>query len=321
MNTEISFIIPHKGREQMLLQTLDSICQQTLSQDRIEVIVVSQNSEFSDALRAYGSKLNLTLLLNDPANTISHSRNLGAQQANGRFLAFLDADVALSENWAAAMQHILEHRPDTRLASAIQMNSDNATPLEKIRTGLSNAEVDTDVTFLPGRNLFVKRDTFYQVGGFPEHLVTCEDYFFTGKVSALGRLYYSSDATYVHLGEDRAFLPMLSKEIWRGQSNVASLKGRPIPLREWPSFIVPFWVTIGLLSSVTAAFLTQWTITLLLLLIGIAPLAAYTVRLKRLVKQDVSIAHCLIFYSLYFPARAVGTMLGIVAAIGTNSHK
>ena len=321
MSILTSFIIPHKGREAMLIETINSIAKQTALRDTYEVIVVSQNTSASQLLSALGDKLNLSIIYNAENKTISHSRNLGAKHAKGSYLAFLDADVALSTNWLETVKAQLEFDDATALVSAMQINSNDAPPLERIRTALSNADLDTEVSFLPGRNLFLSKETFYEAGQFPEHLMTCEDYYFTDKVNQIGKLYYTSKAQYVHLGEDKAFIPMWKKEVWRGQSNLASLKGRNIPLREFPSFIVPFAVTGGFILLFLTLFFSQTALATLFALGSLIPLLAYTARLKRLTGKQVSVGYCLLFYSLYFPARAIGTLLGERGTVNTSSHR
>jgi glycosyltransferase involved in cell wall biosynthesis len=320
MSIQTSFIIPHKGREEMLIQTLESINKQNVPCSTFEVIIVSQNKAISQSLSSYTALLNFTVLYNDERNTISHSRNLGAAHAKGEFLAFLDADVALSENWLAEMQSILNGNPHIALVSAMQINSKNAPALEKIRTALSNAELDTEVSFLPGRNLFLRKSTFNSAGKFPEHLLTCEDYYFTDKVNEIGGLHYTSKAQYVHIGEDKSFIPMWKKEVWRGQSNLASLKGRRIPLREWPSFIVPFAVSFCMLAALIALLFVQFNVALVLFICAALPLSAYILRLKKLTGNDVGVGYCACFYLLYFPARAIGTLLGVSGAVGSSTH-
>ena len=319
LSPRISFIIPHKGREQMLLQTLDSLAALTTPPTEWEVIVVSQNDALSPELAERQTRMPLQIVFNHDGGTISYSRNLGVQHAKGEYLAFLDADIALSNNWIEEMLGCLQ-RPEVKLASAMQINSQDAPPLERIRTALSNAEIDAFVAFLPGRNLFLHRDTFEAVGRWPEHLMTCEDYYFTDKVNQLGRLYYSSGAQYVHIGEDKAFSPMYEKEIWRGQSNLASLAGRRIPLREWPSFIVPLAIPALTLFALLFTLLGFSTLAALSLLGALAPILAYSLRLKRLVGQSVSLWHCVLFYLVYFPARAIGTLKGAFAPVATRSH-
>jgi len=315
----ISFVIPHKGREQMLLHTLDSLAQLARPQSEWEVIVVSQNDDLSPELAERHSTIPLHVLFNRDGGTISYSRNLGARHAQGEYLAFLDADVALSPNWIDEMLRCLE-RPGVKLASAMQINGPDAPPLERIRTALSNADIDTYVAFLPGRNLFLHRDTYEQVGRWPEHLMTCEDYYFTDKVNQVGRLYYSSGAQYVHIGEDKAFGPMYEKEIWRGQSNLASLAGRRIPLREWPSFIVPLAIPALAAAALLFTLLGMVTLATVSLVGALAPVLAYSLRLKRLVGDTVSLWHCVLFYLVYFPARALGTLKGAFTPVATRSH-
>jgi len=305
----------------MLIDTLSSIRHQTLSPNTYEVIVVSQNDSISNSLTRLQAEMNLIVVFNQQQNTISHSRNLGAAKARGSFFAFLDADVELAPNWGDVMLSTLESRSDTLLVSAMQKNSDNPPPLECIRTALSNAELDTQVNFLPGRNLFLHRDTFFQVNGFPEHLITCEDYYFTDKVNALGDLFYTSCTHYVHLGEDKAFPPMFKKEIWRGQSNLASLNGRHISLREWPSFLVPFAVCGAFLLGLFSLLLSHTHLATLFIVLSVIPVLAYTLRLWRLTGSAVSFFYCLLFYLVYFPARAIGTLLGVSGAVSTSSHK
>lgn len=321
MSIAVSFIIPHKGREAMLIDTLSSICEQDFNEGGIEVIVVSQNQSISKTLEAFKERLQLTVIFNQDGNTISHSRNLGAQAASGEFLAFLDADIHLANNWTQTVFSILQGNNEIALVSAMQINSKEAPPLERIRTALSNAELDTNVDFLPGRNLFLRKQTFHRVNGFPEHLMTCEDYYFTDSVSNHGYLYYTSKTHYVHIGEDKAFIPMFKKEIWRGQSNIASIQGRRIGLREWPSFIVPFIITFGFIFTISSLVALPLIVSVLLGIVTTLPLAAYTFRLKKLTGKDVNLLHCLWFYILYFPARTIGTLLGVRGAVSTSSHK
>lgn len=321
MSITTTFIIPHKGREEMLIETLQSIANLNTPKEEYEVIVVSQNEVVSEEISLFTQHLNLKIIQNDAEKTISHSRNLGARNAKGQYLAFLDADVHIAQNWLDRLLEIVKTRSNTALVSAMQVNSGNATPLERIRTALSNAELDSAVSFLPGRNLLLMKETFDGAGQFPEHLMTCEDYYFTDKVNKLGDLFYTSATHYVHIGEDKAFIPMCKKEVWRGQSNLASLKGRTIPLREVPSFIVPFMVTGSALSSILALILSQLMLSSILLVCAILPLVAYSVRLKKLTNQTVSFYHCMLFYLLYFPARALGTLLGVRGAVTTSSHK
>jgi len=180
---------------------------------------------------------------------------------------------------------------------------------------LSNATIDSEVRFLPGRNLLLKKETFFKVDGFPEHLVTCEDYYFTDRVHAHGQLYYSSKANYVHLGEDKVYKELFNKEIWRGQSNLQSIKGRPIPLSELPSFLVPIWILIFALITLVSFTFVSVGYGLLGLGLLLLPILLYSVRLYKIANKRLSIISIAQFYLVYFPARIIGTITGLFKVI------
>lgn len=318
---KVSFVIPHKGREEFLRQTIQAIFSLDYDHSQLEVIVVTQNSHLEQLSEYEEQNLSFHISYQPEQLTISALRNIGAKQASGSYLAFLDADVALSSNWLTEMLSLLENRSERVLVSAMQINGDNPPPLEQIRTVLSNAEIDCNVNFLPGRNLLLSRETFDQVKGFPEHLVTCEDYYFTDQVNKIGELFYSSKATYVHLGEDKEYRQMYHKEIWRGQSNLQSMQGRSIPLREWPSFLIPIGMLGLALLSLSLFIFNMATLSMVALVMMLFPVSVYSLRLFLIAKKKISLTYIVKFYAMYFPARAIGTLAGIFKSINIKEAK
>lgn len=313
-----SFIIPHLGREAMLVDTIASIGLLDKSGIDIEVIVVTKNDKLHFDIGALSKGISIKVIHAPLHITISAQRNLGCQDATGDLIAFLDADIELSPNWLASLHPMLNN--ETKLVSAVQVSSVDATPLEILRTELSNASVDCNVEFLPGRNLLMSKETFSISGGFPEHLVTCEDYVFTQKVREQGKLFYTTASSYVHLGEDKEFIEMAKKEVWRGQSNLASLKGRDIELSEYPSFFAPSIFTFGLLCSFIFSLMSLNILAVLSFIAGSGILLIYVLRLYKLAFPALSFITVVKFYGLYFPARTWGTILGLIKTIKTSSH-
>lgn len=321
MSATISFVIPHKGREAMLIDTLNSIASLDYPKSEISVVLVSQNPEVSDRVKQFASRMHLQVIINHSDQSISHSRNTGAKATNSDYIAFIDADIELDPQWANAMLSAIESAPDIALCAGTQVLPPHFTSLEAIRTHLASATSGTHISAAPGANLFLARTTFDKVGGFPETLRTCEDIYFTSEAARYGLICHVSEARFVHLGEDKAYRPMFKKEMWRGQSNLASLAGRSIPLREWPSFIIPFAVTGGIIAALISILCAMPYLSVAFAVVGLAPLLAYTVRLKRLVGKDVSLFACCAFYLFYFPARAIGTLAGLRGAVTTSTHK
>lgn len=302
---KVDFIIPHMGRPEMLVATIDSILAQRCPESLNHIFVVTKNIE----PLSVPEHPKLTILYRPDATSISEQRNYGADQGQSEWLAFLDADIQLAPDWLSTCLTLIEQQPVPVVLSAMQQASANANNIELLRTTLSNAAVDCAVQFLPGRNLLVRRQHHIAVGGFPEHLQTCEDYYYTDRLSELGILFYTSTTSYVHLGEDKTLGQTFNKEIWRSEYNLKSLSGRKVPLREWPSIILPFWVLFAcvlLLASVLWPWLFLPALGLLAL-----PVLLYSVRLYRLPHNTVGLGYLVLFYGVYFAARAVGTLAGV----------
>ncbi|MCK5664012.1 MAG: glycosyltransferase family 2 protein [Thiotrichaceae bacterium] len=315
----ISFIIPHKGREVFLQKTIESITLQEIDLSLIEVIIVTQNDGLTNETLRFQKNITLSIYTRTVTDTISSLRNYGVEKAKGEYLAFLDADVFLSANWAQSMLNTLKEVKSRVITSAVQINGKDAPPLEKIRTALSNAITDHNVSFLPGRNLFLSRETFYKAGGFPAHLISCEDYYFTDKANQLGDLYYTSKASYIHLGEDKDFKEMYTKEIWRGQSNLLSIKGRSIPLNEIPSFIIPIAFLILFLIMLVTLISGKYIFAIFSFIAMLLPVTLYSTRLYILARNKVKFHNVVKFYLYYFPARAIGTIGGLFKTFNTKS--
>src|SRR5699024_4656604 len=214
-----------------------------------------------------------------------------------------------------AVHALLAARPERVIVSAVQACAAQPKSLERVRVALSNRVVNATVQFLPGRNLFLKRTTFDAIGGFPEHLATCEDYWFTDKASLLGELYYSSEASYVHLGEDKTYWGMARKEMWRAQSNFYSLADRRITLKESASLIAPICVLIALVVLIPVTLLFGAMAFVFLLCAILLPVTLYSLRLLIGSGERLSISAVIAFYFLYFPARGIGMLAGLIDAI------
>jgi hypothetical protein len=247
----VSFVIPHKGREELLHHTVASIAALELDDWRLEVIVVSANPEPPRIPLAVPGELRVVHLPN--ARSIAAQRNAGAAAAHGTHLAFVDADVALEPWWLREAFAALHRDSGYVMVAGTQRCPEDPTWVERIRCGLVGARTDTDIESAGGVNLFLPREHFDRAGGFPEHLTTCEDVFFTQRLAALGKLRLAGGAGFVHLGEDRDLATLFRKEIWRARSNLQSLPGRGVPPREWPSVAIPLVWPPGTAGAVVAA--------------------------------------------------------------------
>ena len=319
MGVKVSFVIPCGNRYQLLLETLDSIAALDYASEDIEVLVAAQADDKAVAAMKFSETTaplpKLTVMQVDPTGTISRSRNIGADATSGDYLAFIDADVALSKNWLNEMLATLERGPHI-LAAAAQRCDNNAPVTERVRTAIVRITKDSLVGSTTGQNLLVRRADFERVGGFPEQLITCEDVYFTQALSQHGTLMLTSDADFKHLGEDMTFTQLFKKEIWRGSSNLAALEGRKIPLREYPSYIVPFFQLLLACVFVVSLLTAKWLLVGAAVLLSLAFPLAYSYRVLTRSDTAVSMFDALRFYYVYFLARAIGMLKGIGEMVG-----
>ena len=311
---EITFVIPHRGRHALLMETIKSI-QQLDEIDNAVVVIVTQSEDLTAGIIPSPTCNVDVLILHRPqTDTIAALRNVGARHTTSPLLAFLDADIALQRNWLTTLRADLQSGRGCLLSST-QVAATAAPPVERVRAGLSQLTADREVASLPGCNLFLRREVFDKVGGFPDHLLTCEDYYFSDQARRFGRLYCTSATSFVHLGEDKSLSQLFKKEVWRSQSNLQAMHGRRVPLSEWPSIVIPVFLTLAFLGAAVALVMMAWIPALFLLIAAMAPAVAYSLRLWLRLRGRLPIHIIFPFYTVYFFARATGLSMGICKSV------
>jgi len=102
MNTTISIVVTSYTSQQIkdIQELLDSI--KTQSYTNIEtVFIVERSKELYTILKTKENEFpNLKVIYNDDLPGLSASRNLGAREAKGKIIAFVDDDAVLTDQWA-----------------------------------------------------------------------------------------------------------------------------------------------------------------------------------------------------------------------------
>jgi len=110
---QISVIIPYYNCGDFIVDAVNSVLNQTLRPQ--EIIIVDDGSDQADA--------DLLAQFEDPVHVIhlgenrgiSHARNIGAQQAECEWLAFLDADDLWMPDKLSCQKQFLEAHPDVNV--------------------------------------------------------------------------------------------------------------------------------------------------------------------------------------------------------------
>lgn len=109
-NIIVSFIIIAYNEERSVGQCLESIQKQNGLQD-YEIVVINDGSKDSTAtvVSQYAKKNQKIKLLTLPANQgRGAARQTGVKSAVGKYLAFVDADITLPENWLEKVMPYME---------------------------------------------------------------------------------------------------------------------------------------------------------------------------------------------------------------------
>lgn len=177
MSCVLSIIIPTLNEEQVLGTTLARL----RDQENCEVIVVDGGS----------SDTTLALAESGGCRTISSAKgrgtqmNAGAAAAKGKVLLFLHADTLLPDSFSRLILDAV--RLPSFVAGAFSLAIDS--PTRRLATVAWFANMRSRLLQLPygDQALFVTRDAFNAVGGFPE-MAIMEDYVFIRKIQKEGKI-------------------------------------------------------------------------------------------------------------------------------------
>jgi glycosyltransferase involved in cell wall biosynthesis len=154
----VSVIVPARDAAPTLERTLQALAAQRLAEP-FEVIVVDDGSRDGTAAIARRHEPFVTLVHTANSQGPGAARNQGVAAARGEVLAFTDADCFPTERWLACG---LESIVDADLVQG-RVEPDPSVPRTPFDRTLW---VEDHGGFYQTANLFVRRETFEDVGGF-----------------------------------------------------------------------------------------------------------------------------------------------------------
>ncbi len=165
----LSVIIPvHNGGEKFKL-CLDSVTSSL--PDNAEILIVADGE--SDGSWQYAEQFNTHIIKNPVPGGPAKARNLGAKQAKGQLLFFIDSDVTIKENTIQTVIDFFKNNPETHAL----MGSYDDDPFEKNflsqyknlfhhYTHQNGAEQSSTFWTACGA---IRKDVFMHVNGFDEN--------------------------------------------------------------------------------------------------------------------------------------------------------
>jgi glycosyltransferase involved in cell wall biosynthesis len=176
----VSVIIPTYNRAHFVGLSIDSALQQT--HPPLEVIVVDDGStdDTAAALASYADRIRV---FRQPNSGAPSARNLGAANASGDYLAFLDSDDLWYPEKLERQLQRFDAEPELGLVHCGMESFDDATG-RVLEVNVDGAEgwvaeqmlhFDKIVVFA-GSSLLIPRRVFQEVGGFDVRLPPSEDW-------------------------------------------------------------------------------------------------------------------------------------------------
>ena len=175
---EYSIIIPTHNRADRLRRCLDSIATLDFPQDRFEVIVVDDGGSdaLEELLALYRAKLQISLFKQNHLGPAA-ARNLGAANASGTYLAFVDDDCRANPDWLSQLSAAFSQSPDAAIGgmtvNALEQNI-YSTASQMLILFLCNYfnRDPREARFATSSNLSFPAERFREIGGFSAEFQT-----------------------------------------------------------------------------------------------------------------------------------------------------
>ena len=187
MKPTVTVIIPVFNAEKWVEEVLRSLCSQTYSQEKTEIIVVDNGS--TDNSKHIIRKYPVKLCINEGDRNPYQARNRALELATGDIIAFTDANKIPKKDWVEKGVDALTAQKADLAGGDIQFRLDE-------RSG--PAEIYDSITFNNNKllaerehaavtgNLFVKRELFEVLDKFPENRRSGMDVWWTHRAVGHG---------------------------------------------------------------------------------------------------------------------------------------
>ena len=238
----VSIIIPCKEMDNFTRNCVDTCLK--LDYPSLEILVLP---DFSDENAKPNPNPRVEIIPTGPIKP-SVKRNQGALRCRGDILAFIDSDAVPNGDWIKRAVPCFEKAevgavggpnitpPDAGMmerASGMVLSSFIGGGKFAFRYSCSSEKMQ-ECDELPSCNLFVRKSSFREAGGFEEGFLTAEDAKLCFQIKSNGqKILYSPDVLVYHHRRP-LFMPYL-KQIWNYGRDKATL------FKKYPEFKRPFY--------------------------------------------------------------------------------
>lgn len=180
-NIEISIIVPLYNKKNSILKTIQSVLQQDFQ--NYELIVIDDGSTDGSADLLNHIHDNRLKIYKKRNTGVSDTRNMGIKQAQGKYIAFLDADDIWDTMYLKRLHQMIQEEPDCGMYA----QNFKVIPIENLEDSLKENNEEKNIekytnwekyffnkTFRTSA-IAVEKEKFVQCGGFDRSLSIGED--------------------------------------------------------------------------------------------------------------------------------------------------
>lgn len=169
-NPVFSIIVPTYGRPKQLHSCLKSVSKLCYKLNDMEVIVVDDGSKnpSEGVVENFNDIMDVRLILQEHAGP-AQTRNRGAFEARGEYLAFTDDDCRPSSDWLRKLEQRFSRNADVIIAGrTVNDLPDNpySTATQLISDYLFSYYNKENARFLTSNNMALSKELYWEIGGF-----------------------------------------------------------------------------------------------------------------------------------------------------------
>ena len=178
---KITIVVPCKNEENYIHHLLDALRNQDIGDTRVIIADCSTDST-RQVIKDNSIGLNVELIDGGP---VSIAKNRGAKLVTTPYILFIDADVRFFKN--TVIQDAV-NKMELKNLHLVGLNikcydKDIRAKIGFTTFNLINHTLKFFSPFAVGAFMLTRKDKFEEYGGFPENLLTSEDYFLSKKYS------------------------------------------------------------------------------------------------------------------------------------------
>lgn len=188
MNYQLSVIIPTLNEADKIEKLINY-----LKNEKVKVEIIISDADSSDQTRAIAAAQGAEVVNCQKASR-GLQLNRGAQIASAPILLFLHADSCLEDSALSSLVEKMKQNPE-KVGGCFSLKIESEHPLLKFISWSSNLRAKYLNLIFGDQGIFVKRELFEKLGGFPE-IELMEDWEFSKKLAEAGDLIFLNKKIY-----------------------------------------------------------------------------------------------------------------------------